>query len=254
MSQEERRKKLELQARYSQRITIAKAGRAAYIAKNFTVAVENYNKYLHILCENKELEDMYSLSPTHFDKDKDVTELLLISHVFWELSRMYDTNESFQEHFHNSLNQFVKFTANQPYQVLNAEMLRKFIKRHKNKNHVSLKPIEEAYSQIFVESKSCFIATYCFGENHPTTEQLRLFKNDLLQWPFGQRFVELYYQISPLLINKYKNSKLFIFITNFIFKNILNSFAFFTQTSIFKICSFSLKYLQKLGLNRFLDR
>ena len=64
-----------------------------------------------------------------FDAKRQVTELLLISHVYWELARINEMPPKLQKNFSRSLNQFVKFTINQPYQVLNSEMLRKYIKK-----------------------------------------------------------------------------------------------------------------------------
>ncbi len=63
-----------------------------------------------------------------------MTEMLLISHVYWELSRVYEMTPKLQVAFDKCLKQFVRFTINQPYQVLNSEVLRKYIKKNK---HVS---------------------------------------------------------------------------------------------------------------------
>ena len=123
------RQQINLQKRYGQRITTAKQGREYFLKKDYPNAVKKYHEYLGILSELNELEDIFQLGPKHFDPRKQVTEMLLISHVYWELSRTYEMIEKFQPQFDKSLNQFVRFTVNQPYQVFNAEMLRKYIKK-----------------------------------------------------------------------------------------------------------------------------
>jgi hypothetical protein len=249
--QEERRRELELRAKYNQRITVAKVGRNAYLNKNYTKAIKEYTEYLTVLGHAKEVEDIFSLAPSNFDEKTPVSELLLISHVYWDLGRMYSSSPKFIDYYTKSLDQFVKFTANQPYQVLNSEMVRKFIKKEKRtkKDIESLKILEETYSKILSESNSCFIATYAFGSNHYVTQKLRIFKIHLLDWPFGVQFVDLYYKKSPKLIEYLNNHKVIAKLARLTIIPVLRAFAFLSQTSIFKLCSYCLKLLPKLGSN-----
>ena len=199
---ENRKQKLVLKRRYEQRITTARHGREAFSKKDFVMAARKYNEYLSVLSELKEVDDIYLLSPTHFDQKKEVTELLLISHIYWELARIHELTPKLQHTYTKCLVQFVKFTANQPYQVLNAEMLRKYLKKNKNSRQFTL--LNDTYSQIFVQSKGCYIATSCFGESHDVTNDLRVFKKDILPSKLGFKFVEFYYQHSQKLINLVK--------------------------------------------------
>lgn len=249
MDQEERRRKLELNARFNQRITVAKVARNAFKAKNYVNAVKQYTEYLNILCHAKEVEDIFSLTPEDFDDTTAVSEILLISHVYWDLSRMYETNPKFKEMYSKSINQFVKFSANQPFQVLNAEMVRKYIKKRKRNGQVTeeLSALDQTYSDIYSQSKSCFIASSCFGNEDRITNILRDFKSrHLIKWPFGIDLIKTYYTVSPRIV---------IFIDNYSYlKKIINpalrAFAFLTQTSIFNKCSSYLKLLRNRGLNR----
>lgn len=63
-----------------------------------------------------------------------------------------------------------------------------------------------AYQQIFVQSKKCYIVTFCYGDLHPQTQKFREFKDWLLDFPVGQEVVRIYYQLSsqyvPLMENK----------------------------------------------------
>ena len=125
----ESQKKLALQKRYGQRITIMRQGREAFLAKDYVNATKKYLEYLAILAESKDIDDVFKLSPTMFNKSTQITELLVISHVFWELARIYEMTPKLQNNFNKALNQFIKFSVNQPYQVFNSEMLRKYIKK-----------------------------------------------------------------------------------------------------------------------------
>lgn len=242
----EKQKKLALQKKYEQRITIARQGREAFLSKDYISATRKYNEYLGILAESKDIEDIFRLTPAMFDAKRQVTELLLISHVYWELARINEMPPKLQKNFSRSLNQFVKFTINQPYQVLNSEMLRKYIKKNK-RSSPQLALLNQALSQIHVQSKKCYIATECFGNFHPVTSTLREFKLELINWPCGQKAVELYYRVSSKIVDHKKDNKLYAKL--FVLFSILplRLFAKFTQTSIFKRCSYYLKSLPKNG-------
>ena len=149
-SQADKKKKLALQKKYEQRITIARQGREYFSQKDYVNAAKKYNEYLGILAELNEVDEIYKLTPSMFDQKKQVTEMLLISHIYWELARVHEMTPKLQTAFNKCITQFVKFTANQPYQVLNAEMLRKYIKKNKNKTP-QLGVLNHAYQQIFVQ-------------------------------------------------------------------------------------------------------
>lgn len=202
---DKRKEKLVLQKRYEQRITTARHGREAFGNRDFVMAAKKYNEYLSVLAELKGVSDIYLLSPTHFDQKKEVTELLLISHIYWELARIHELTPKLQHAYSKCLVQFVKFTANQPFQVLNAEMLRKYIKKSKNSPQSAL--LNDTYSQIFIQSKGCYIATNCFGTNHIITKDLRKFRDNILRYKVGFKFVEVYYRYSPKLISVCNLSK-----------------------------------------------
>ena len=229
---EKKRRQVALQKKYSQRITIARQGRDAFGAKDFLTASKKYNEYLSILANFYDLEDPFALSPTLFDSKKDVTEMLLISHVYWDIARINEMTPKLQKNFTKAVTLFVKFTVNQPFQVLNAEMLRKYNK--KNKNSPCIVQLNQAYQQIFVQSKKCFIATLCYGEGHPTTLTLRSFKQDLLSTKSGFLFVEVYYRISSPLTLYCEEHKLLRVLLVSIAKPFLSLLAKTSSLSIFR--------------------
>tara|TARA_Y100001001_G_scaffold99148_1_gene96911 strand:+ start:586 stop:1326 length:741 start_codon:yes stop_codon:yes gene_type:complete len=203
---EKSRKLLALQKKYAQRITIAKQGFEAFRKKDYIVAAAKYKEYLGIHANLHDIEDIYKLNPSHFNQKTEVTEMLLISHAYWELARINEQSPELARNFQRSLDQFVRFTANQPYQVLNAEMLRKYIKKLKGTSPQNA-ALNQAYSQIFIQSKKCFIATLSYGQDHPITHELREFKQSLLKTKMGFAFVEHYYRYSSLLVERIEDKK-----------------------------------------------
>jgi len=246
----DRARKLALQKKFGQRITIARQGRDAYLGKDYVTASKKYNEYLIILSETNDLEDIFQLSPTMFDSKTQVTEMLLISHIYWEMARIHEMTPKLTITYQKCLKQFARFTSNQPYQVLNAEMLRKYIKKNAKTSH-QIGHLNATYSQIFVESKKCYIATHCYGTDHQITNQLRLFKAELLKWPTGLFLIRSYYQHSSKLVEFCRHHKNIGKLIRLILSPLLWLFAKFSQTSIFKTCSYFLKLLQKSGSSHF---
>lgn len=212
-----KRKKIALQAKYNQRITIAKQGREYFLNKDYINASKKYYEYLGILTDLKDLEDIYALKPDMFDPNKDVTELLLISHVYWEMARINEMTPKLQETYQKCLSQFVKFTINQPYQIFNSEMLRRYIKQNKRRS-MQINKLNQAYSQIFVQSKKCYIATFVFSESHWCLETLRNFKGKLLNNNIGIIFVRNYYKYSHAFVMKINGHKEVESLTKFLLK------------------------------------
>ncbi len=190
----------ELERRYRGRTQQLKHGKKAFNAKDYSTAVRCYNSYLTTMAEVHRCE-MFSLSPESFDNKRDITELLIISQIYWELAKCYDSSERTIELVHSCLKQFVLFTVDMPFQVLNAEHMRKYIRRRKLRNE---DVFEDAYRSIFTQAKSCFIATELFGAHDQVTEKIRALRPFILDFPGGGRAVELYYSKSPWLIAQMK--------------------------------------------------
>jgi hypothetical protein len=193
----DRERKLLLKHKFETRITSVKQGKQAFEARDFVTAIRRYTEYLETIAEINKLSGIYDVKPEHFHKTKDLTELMMLSHLYYELAKVYDATEKFEEDVVKCLDQFVIFSVNQPFQVVNSEMARKHLNKFKFKNHAVF---QAAYLQIFVKSRKCYVATMCYGETHPTTEHLRLFKLWLMTVPGGQAFVSSYYRYSEPLV------------------------------------------------------
>jgi len=192
---------------YRDRLKILKHAQEFSAKGEVPKAVEKYSMYLGILATyNRTTEPQ--LSPIMFDPIKDLTEMLLISHAYWDLAKSYDRSPKLQKECIRCLQQFISFTLGFKFQHVNAQMLKKFIKSKKVYNK---KAFEQALARINVESKACYIATHAFPENNfRILDDLRSFKDILLRYPLGNAFIDFYYSFSPRLIalvsiNKYVN-------------------------------------------------
>lgn len=197
MEQAPKKNNAGLQKQYQQRITLAKHGQEAYHKADYKNAIKFYNQYLKILADINGV-DATELGPKFFDKGTQSSEMFLISQVYWDLAKLFDVSPQLRREFLFSLNQFINFSINNSFQVVNAETLRRFIRKGKCKN---LGDFKAAYQKIYITSKMCFVATYAFGDTHPTTVSLRKFKLQLFKIPFGETAVEKYYRFSPALVN-----------------------------------------------------
>ena len=193
----DRERMLVLKHKFEHRITIAKYGKESMKNGNYTNAISKYIEYLQVMADVKRLSDFYQLTPHHFDQKRDLTEMLMISHIFLEMARIYDAIPKFAEEAQRCLNQFVAFSINQPYQVVNSEMVRKTLKRSNFKNPDMFR---NSYQQIYVQSKKCYIVTFCFGNEHQVTADCRKFKDWLLTFGLGQDLVRHYYNLSSRII------------------------------------------------------
>jgi hypothetical protein len=194
----EREYKLILKHRFDTRITNVKHGKAAFSKGDFLTAIRKYTEYLETVAEVNRLSGIYELRPDIFHKTKDITEMLMISHLYYELAKVYDATGKFHDEVKKCLDQFVLFSINQPYQIVNSEMARKHLRKFNFRNQAVF---NQAYLQIFVKSRKCYVATHCFGDNHPVTNDLRRLKSSILKLKYGPDFVSLYYKFSPKLVS-----------------------------------------------------
>lgn len=195
-----------LKHKYDTRITNVKHGKHAFSKGDFLTAIRRYTEYLEVVAEVNKVPSIYELHPGHFDKNKDITEMLMISNLYFELAKVYDATGKFQDELTKCLDQFVLFSANQPFQVVNSEMCRKHLRKFKFKNHDLF---FKSYQQIFVKSRKCYVATHCFGEEHTHTENLRRFRGLLIQNYWGRAFVRSYYLYSPTFVRLLDSHPLF---------------------------------------------
>lgn len=208
---------------YRTRLTHLKRAQLLVKDDRMAQAVESYTKYLGVLALYFDTtEDR--LTPTLFDSEKDVTELLLISHAYWDLAKAFDRSPNLQRDCFRCLEQFVKFSIGFKYQHVNAQIIRKF--NNKKQAH-NPKAFEQAYHKIQISSKKCYIATSCYGEFDIRTETLRHFKLKIAPSELGKDFIDIYYRISPGIVNYFELHPKFKWISEtFLIIPLLNFFIF----------------------------
>lgn len=203
-AREERERLIMLNQKYEQRISIAKIGKAALNNRDYSTAISRFVEYMKIMADVKQVGDYLELRPSHFDTKKEVTEMLMMSHVYFEMARIYDGSPKFAQEAQKCLGQFIAFTANQPYQIVNSEMLRKYLKRTAFKN---AEMFQSAHKQIYIESKKCYVVTFCYGDSHPVTRDFRIFKDWLLKFEVGHRLVRWYYLYSSHAVIRWEHHR-----------------------------------------------
>lgn len=221
-AREQREKALILKHKYETRITVAKFGKECLDAGDYATALQRFVEYMDTMAELNKVSDFYTLTPSHFDPKQDITEMLMISHIFFEMARIYDAVPKYQEDSKRCLEQFVNFSVNQPFQVVNSELIRKHLKKSIFKNPAAFKG---AYDQIYVQSKKCYVVTFCFGHEHSVTQDFRLFKDWLLNFRTGQELVRIYYNYSSVAVKKWEKNPMMLFFSKWILSPLLVLFS-----------------------------
>lgn len=214
---------------YRTRLTHLKHAQVFVKEDRMSHAVDSYTKYLGILALFFDTTED-KLSPSLFDSEKDMTELLLISHAYWDLAKTYDRSPHLQRECFRCLEQFIKFSIGFKYQHVNAQIIRKF--NNKKQAH-NLKAFIAAYQKIQVNSKRCYVATMCFGFDHEKTETLRHFKLKIAKYTLGLDFIDFYYAHSPSLVEYLeKKPRVKYFFNTFIARPSLSTFIYFIRPHV----------------------
>lgn len=188
---------------YQERLKMLKKAQEYSAADEIPKAVEFYSQYLNALALFHKVDES-KLDPKMFDQKKDLAELFLISHAYWDLAKAYDRSPNLHLESIRCLDQFVKFTIGYKYQYVNSRTIKAFIRMRLAHNP---KAFQQAFERIHIESKGCFISSQLFGPSHPVTQDLRVFKNQLLKRSYGLNIVVFYYDfLCPLYYKLGKTS------------------------------------------------
>jgi len=183
---------------FLKRLEIARTGVKKYQEHNIGDAVKAFHSYIHILEDWKGVAEN-GLSPSQFDRNRDLPELLLVSGVYWDLTKLYDRTRTPKTHreFLMFLQKYIQFSRGMPFQTLSAETLRKYISHGKP---VHKKEFQNAYRTL--AGSKCFVATSLVDVGAPgTVPRLRRFRDErLLTRPAGRAFVKWYYRSGPRLV------------------------------------------------------
>jgi hypothetical protein len=203
---------------WKNRVALVKKARSFMSAKNYTAAAVTYEKYIKVLEIVFTLKKGQILTPILFKDSARTSEITVVASVYWDLIRIYDTNEKYNERQKlagRQLATFIQYSPIYPEIIKKAEA---FARSAKNPQNVKAF-IKEATQQ----RPKCFIATSTFGD--PFCQEviyLRLFRDYfLIKNPFGRALVNLYYRVSPGIADIIKNSPFLKKTSSFLLKRLI---------------------------------
>ena len=180
------------------RVELAANGVRQYQAKKIGEAVRSFQTYLRIVEDWKGVSEG-GLTPAVFDREKEISELLLISGIYWDLTKLYDRTKTKTKEFNHYLEKYVIFARGMPYSSLCRETMRKYI--------ATARPMHSAEftaAYRLMGGTRCFVATALSDFVRPSTiSRLQGFRDDYLKrrgW--GRAAVMVYYRRGPQLATR----------------------------------------------------
>jgi hypothetical protein len=181
---------------WKSRVQLIKKARGLMSKKSYSDAAMAYEKYLKILEIVFQCKKGQSLTPDMFKDNARTSELTVVASVYWDLLRIYDTNDRHTERQNIAARQlatFIRFTPIFPDIIKRAQA---FVKQAKHPEAV----------RIFLKNASetrprCFVATSAFRSPlAPEVQILRFYRDEYLRKSrLGRNFIRIYYRISPPL-------------------------------------------------------
>lgn len=193
MAQERAKEQHRLQL-WKGRVALIKKARLAMSQKLYSEAAVSYEKYIKILEIVFDTKPGDKLKPELFKESARTTELTVVTSVYWDLLRIYDTSDKYADRQANAARQlavFLRFTPIYPDIIKKAES---FAKSAKNPQVV-----KQFLKMSSASRPRCFIATSAFESPLANEVQiLRFFRDNTLRHsPAGRRFIFFYYRYSP---------------------------------------------------------
>lgn len=193
---QEKAKEQHRQQLWKSRVSLVKNGRNLMGQKMYSEAAVAYEKYLKILEIVFGIEKGQGLSPENFKDTARTEELTIVTSVYWDLLRIYDTSDKYgdrQAQVAKQLAHFIKFTPIFPDIIKRAEA---FARQAKHPN-----VIKNFLKQASAERPRCFIATSAFENPYSLEVQtLRTYRDlKLKKSKWGRNFIIHYYRFSPMI-------------------------------------------------------
>jgi len=192
----EKAEQLKTQEMLRRRIDIARGGAKAYALGKHNEAVQQFHLYLRLVEEWKGVKQG-QLSPNHFDKKKDLAEIILITSIYWDLAKIYDRSKSKNvvAEVVKYLERCVLFSKSFPHEPLTSESMRKYINKNKPVHKDAFKQVYKRYGR-----KDCFVVTALEDvTEQQTIEILRAWRDDVLaDYWLGQVLINFYYVAGPV--------------------------------------------------------
>ncbi len=191
---QERAKEVHKFQLWNSRVQLIRKARGYMNQKLYNEAALAYEKYIRILEIFFGLKKGEAIRPEHFRDNARTEEITVVTSVYWDLFRIYDTSDgmhSRQENVAHQLANFARFTPIFPDILRKAEV---FQKTAKNPHAVRSFLKHSATSR-----PRCFIATAVYADPlSPQIFWLRLFRDLWLRkFALGRSSIRIYYRYSP---------------------------------------------------------
>jgi hypothetical protein len=176
------------------RVTLLKKARILMKKKAFGEAILNYEKYIKILETVFEVNEE-GLKPEIFKERMATKELTIITSAYWDLLRVYDTNEKYRQRMIATSNKLIQFA---PFTPITLDIVKKAEAYKKQARNPDI--FKTLIRELMYKRNHCFIATSVFEDPRDWfyTEKLRVFRDQVLaRTVMGRRFVASYYSWSP---------------------------------------------------------
>ena len=175
------------------RLAFTKKGHSLMQEKYFSEAAVVYEKYLKILelvfeCASGQL------NPDHFKDSARTAELSVVTSVYWDLLRIYDTSDAYGDRQRKAALQLGKFA---PLTPVFPDLLKKAYIFQKKCRHPE---VVKAFVNSATKARPrCFVATSAFESPMAIEVQtLRNYRDQYLKKSIlGRKFIYAYYKISP---------------------------------------------------------
>lgn len=181
---------------WKSRVALIKTARGLMNQKAYSEAAVQYEKYLKVL------EMVYGikkgeLSPAVFNNSSRSKELTVVTSVYWDLLRIYDTHPKYAQHMIRAAAKLAQFLPISPIYPDIIKKAEEFARTAKNPTVVR---------QFLKMTKSkrgpCFVADAAFASSPHAVELtlLRQYRDQVLRRSkSGRRLIWTYYKLSPPL-------------------------------------------------------
>lgn len=181
---------------WKSRVVLLKKARSQMTRKSYGEAVVSYEKYLRLLETVFEVKEG-GVQPEMLKERQSTKELTVITSVYWDLLRVYDTNEKYRKRMEATAQKLLQFA---PFTPITIDIVKKAdAYRSKSRNPDVFKNLSR---DLMYKKNFCFIAT-CLFEHHKDKHYIRKLQSFrdkvLLKSVGGKVFVFIYYRVSPPL-------------------------------------------------------
>lgn len=194
---------------WKSRTGLVRQGHNQMANKLYSEAAISYEKYLKLVemvfeCPKGQL------TPKIFKEAAKTAELTVISGVYWDLVRVYDTSDQYGERQRQAAKQLGAFV---PFTPIFPDIVKKALIFQRSARHPEV--IKQFLSAANAKKSRCFVATSAFNSPiQPEVMFLRRFRDQQLRaFPLGRKFIKVYYAYSPALacfLDKHAYAKPFV--------------------------------------------